>query len=32
VLDQAAIDSVFDPAALLKRTGTIFDRVFGEEL
>ncbi len=30
-LDPAAIDSVFDPAAMLKRTGTIFDRVFGEE-
>jgi adenylosuccinate lyase len=32
VLDRAAIDSVFDPAAMLKRTGIIFDRVFGEKL
>jgi len=31
-LDPAALDSVFDPAAMLKRTGIIFDRVFGEEL
>lgn len=31
VLDPAAVDSVFDPAAMLKRTGIIFDRVFGEE-
>lgn len=32
VLDPAAIDSVFDPAALLERAGIIFDRVFGEKL
>ncbi|MDF1524895.1 MAG: adenylosuccinate lyase [bacterium] len=32
VLDPAAVDSVFDPAAMLKRTGIIFDRVFGEKL
>ncbi|MCJ7500368.1 adenylosuccinate lyase [bacterium] len=31
VLDPAAVDSVFDPAAMLKRTGIIFDRVFGEK-
>ncbi len=28
-LDPAAVDTVFDPAVLLKRTGIIFDRVFG---
>jgi adenylosuccinate lyase len=32
VLDPKAINSVFDPAAMLKQAGTIFDRVFGEEL
>jgi len=32
VLDTATIDSVFDPAGMLKRTGIIFDRVFGENL
>ena len=31
VLDPEAIASVFDPAAILKRTGVIFDRVFGED-
>ncbi|UCF88334.1 MAG: adenylosuccinate lyase [bacterium] len=29
-LDPAALDSVFDPAAMLKRTEIIFERVFGE--
>lgn len=32
VLEPGSIESVFDPAALLKRTGIIFERVFGEEL
>ena len=31
VLDPAAINSVFDPAAMLKQAGTIFDRVFGKD-
>ena len=31
-LDEATLDSVFDPAAMLKRTGIIFERVFGEDL
>ncbi len=30
-LDPAAINSVFDPAAMLKQAGTIFDRVFGKD-
>ncbi len=31
VLDPEAINSVFDPAAMLKQAGTIFDRVFGKD-
>jgi len=31
-MDPAALDAVFDPAAMLKRTGIIFDRVFGKDL
>ncbi len=32
VLDRQTIDSVFDPTALLHRSGIIFQRVFGQEV
>ena len=32
VLDRRTIDAVFDPSALLSRSGIIFQRVFGEEV